>query len=40
MPPECPECGTRMSLIDETTKLIEYRCSDCFAKHIHRKDTD
>lgn len=36
--PTCPRCGDRMSLIDETTKLIEYRCSECHAKVIDRKE--
>lgn len=40
MIPDCPECGARMSLIDETTKLIEYRCPDCFEKEIVRKDDE
>lgn len=38
--PQCPECGERLSLIDETTKLIEYRCSNCYHKEIEWKNRD
>lgn len=37
---ECPECGATMSLIDETTKLTEYRCPDCYHKEIEWKEDD
>lgn len=40
MIPDCPECGARMSLIDETTKLVEYRCADCYTKEIVWKGDD
>lgn len=29
-----------MNLIDETTKLTEYRCPECFSKEIEWKDRD
>lgn len=29
-----------MNLIDETTKLTEYRCPECFNKEIEWKDRD
>lgn len=38
--PQCPECGERLSLIDETTKMVEYRCPNCYYKEIEWKDED
>lgn len=38
MMPDCDRCGERMSLIDETTKLTEYRCPHCYYREIVRKD--
>lgn len=38
MVPECERCGTTMALIDETTKIVEYRCPNCYTKQVVRKD--
>lgn len=34
---DCPQCGTRMSHNDETTKLTEYVCPRCHTTNIVRK---
>ncbi|MUV90734.1 hypothetical protein GJ629_13170 [Halapricum sp. CBA1109] len=38
--PSCPQCGTRMSYNDETTKLTEFVCSSCHRTLIEYKETD
>ena len=38
MVPECDRCGERMALIDETTKIVEYRCATCYRKQIVQKN--
>lgn len=38
MVPECERCDERMALIDETTKVVEYRCPNCYQKQIVEKD--
>lgn len=35
---ECERCGSRMALIDETTKIVEYRCPNCYTKQVVKKD--
>ena len=40
MAPQCPDCGERMSLIDETTKLVEYRCANCHHREIEWKSDE
>ena len=34
---DCPNCGTRMSHNDETTKLTEYACPRCHTTDIVKK---
>ena len=38
--PTCPQCGTRMSYNDETTKLTEFVCSSCHETIIEYKETN
>ncbi len=33
----CPQCGARMALNDETTKLNEYTCNVCYNTEIETK---
>ncbi|MCL9812678.1 hypothetical protein [Natranaeroarchaeum aerophilus] len=37
MMPDCPRCGTRMSMDDETTKLVEYRCTVCHTREVEHR---
>lgn len=30
--PDCPQCETSMCLIDETARLVEFRCEACYSK--------
>ena len=34
---QCPQCGARMALNDETTKLNEYTCDTCHRTEIQPK---
>ena len=38
--PDCPRCGEAMSLTDETPRQFEYRCSNCYAREIVKKDKE
>jgi len=37
MMPDCPRCGRRMHLDDETTKLVEYRCTECHTREVETR---
>lgn len=36
--PDCPQCATRMTHNDETTKLTEYVCPNCHFTTLDRKE--
>lgn len=37
MMPDCPRCGDLMHMDDETTKLVEYRCTTCHTREIETR---
>jgi len=37
MIPDCPRCGERMHLDDETSKLVEYRCTTCNTREVETR---
>lgn len=39
MLPECPQCGARMHLNDQTTNVVEFACARCHATVIEADES-